>query len=106
MKAKIFLVFILVLIPAFAQEFNAKAAEEITLKITQTGTLHITGPIDRVNLSLYIPQEDIKKMAFPFERSWNRIAELTVTVNDYIEYDISLVGKRYNSTWILENKKG
>ena len=165
---------------SIAQDFNAKAVEEITLKITQTGTLHITGSMDRVNLSLYIPQEgitdikvtgthsrdyiydkfgnkklllewsnpsgvvpykieitvinkakyltslppigsdskylvetddiiineDIKKLAFPFEKSWNRVAELTVLVNDYIEYDIGLVGGRYNSTWVLENKKG
>ena len=180
MKAKIFLVFILILIPAFAQEFNAKAAEEITLKIIQSGELHITGSIDRANLSLYIPQdgiiglrvtgadsweydydkfgnkklllewsnpsgvipykieitvknkavyfnslppigsdpkylvetedilidEKIKKMAFPYEKSWNRVAELTILVNDYIEYDIGLVGRRYNSTWVFENRKG
>src|SRR3989344_7573672 len=176
MKTKIFLMFILIFIPAFAQEFNAKAAEEITLKITQSGELHITGSMDRANLSLYIPQdgiiglrvtgadsweydydkfgnkklllewsnpsgvipykieitvknkavyfnslppigsdpkylietedilidENIKKMAFPFEKSWDRVADLTILVNGYIEYDIGLVGDRYN-TYIIFN---
>src|SRR3989344_574807 len=180
MKAKICIVFILILFPVLAQEFNAKAVEEMTLRITQSGALHVTGSMDRANLSLYTPQEgitdikitgadswrydydkfgnkklllewsspsgtipykieiivqnkakhfenlppigidpeylaetgsilineDIKKMAFPFERSWDRVAELAILVNDYIEYDISLVGKRYNSIWVFENRKG
>ncbi len=50
--------------------------------------------------------DDIRKMAFPYERSWQRIAELTVAVNKLVDYDINLVGERKSSDWVLQNRRG
>ncbi len=50
--------------------------------------------------------DDIRKMAFPYERSWQRIAELTIAVNKLVDYDINLVGERKSSDWVLQNKRG
>jgi hypothetical protein len=50
--------------------------------------------------------DDIRKMAFPYERSWQRIAELTIAVNKLVDYDINLVGERKDSDWVLRNKRG
>lgn len=49
---------------------------------------------------------EIRTYAFPFEKTLDRTAELNTFVNDYMEYDISLVGERKSSIWALENRRG
>lgn len=186
--AKIILLFALtslIFLPySFAQDadFNPKSVDSITMKITQSGTLEVTGDVQRANLTLYIPQEglqslnvasnsqmswkysadaygnrvvvmefvdpsgtvtyslesvvnsrakfvnptsdidydtrylnqtksivitdEIKKLAYPYERTWDNVAYLTELVYDLVEYDINVVGERRSSDWVLENKRG
>ncbi len=185
LKSFLALAFFLVLvIPSFAQtqELNPKSVQSITLRIVQTGELIVTGSVDRMNLTLYIPQDgvqqldvssnqqvswkygqdkfgnkvvvmewanpigtvsyqinivvknearlitnlpdigsdpkylghtstivindDIRKIAYPYEKSWSNVAQLTEFVYNYVNYDISTVGQRYSSAWVLENKRG
>ncbi len=50
--------------------------------------------------------DDIRKTAFPYEKTWERVAELTVAVNELVDYDINLVGERKGSDWVLQNRRG
>ncbi len=50
--------------------------------------------------------DDIRRMAFPYEKTWERVAKLTTEVNKLVEYDINFVGQRKSSEWVLENKRG
>jgi hypothetical protein len=50
--------------------------------------------------------DDIRKAAFPFEKTWENVARLTKYVYDLVEYDLSLVGDRQPSDWVLANKRG
>jgi len=50
--------------------------------------------------------DDIRKMAFPYEKSWERVAQLTIEVNKLVDYDIDLIGERQSSAWVLQNKRG
>lgn len=50
--------------------------------------------------------DELRKMAFPYERSMERAAELTMLVHEYIDYDLSLVGQLKPSTWVYENRRG
>jgi len=49
---------------------------------------------------------EITNAAYPFEKSLVKAAELTKFVNDYMTYDLSLVGERKSSVWAFENKRG
>lgn len=49
---------------------------------------------------------ELRKIAFPFEKSLRRAAELTAWVHDYLNYDLSLVGELKPSDWVYENKRG
>jgi len=49
---------------------------------------------------------DIRKLAYPFELSLEKAASLTILVNEIIEYDESLRRERKPSDWVLANKRG
>ncbi len=49
---------------------------------------------------------ELRKIAFPFEKSLERAVELTAWVHDYLTYDLSLVGQLKPSDWIYENRRG
>jgi len=49
---------------------------------------------------------ELRKIAFPFERSLKRAAELAIWVNNYIYYDLGLVGELKPSDWVYENRRG
>ncbi|MFC2143646.1 transglutaminase family protein, partial [Candidatus Aenigmatarchaeota archaeon] len=165
---------------------NPKAVTEMDVEIVQSGTLTITGDVNKINITLYIPQEsvknldvssnvnyewsyvfdafgnrqvlfewdnvndqqieysvvslieskgkhtfrnkrildgpeheiylaetedilfstEIKELAFPFERTLKRAADLSILVHNLMEYDIDIVGQRQSSIWALENEKG
>lgn len=48
----------------------------------------------------------LRSMAFPFERSMRRAAELTTWVHNYVNYDLSLVSQLKPSDWVYENRRG
>ncbi len=50
--------------------------------------------------------DNIRKFAFPYDKSWQRVADMTAEVYKLLEYDISMVGQRKSSDWVLQNKKG
>src|SRR3989344_1776423 len=50
--------------------------------------------------------DDIRKFAFPYDKSWQRVADMTTDVYKLLEYDISMVGQRKSSDWVLQNKRG
>ena len=45
-----------------SSDFNAKSIESITAKITQSGSLIITGSMESANLSIFIPQEGVQSI--------------------------------------------
>ncbi|MBI4162453.1 MAG: transglutaminase domain-containing protein [Candidatus Aenigmarchaeota archaeon] len=50
--------------------------------------------------------DEIRKFAFPYDKSWQRVADMTTDVYKLLEYDISMVGQRKSSDWVFENKRG
>ncbi len=50
--------------------------------------------------------DNIRKFAFPYDKSWQRVADMTTDVYKLLEYDLSMVGQRKSSDWVLQNKKG
>jgi transglutaminase-like putative cysteine protease len=50
--------------------------------------------------------DELREIAFPFERSFERAAELAIFVHNYITYDLSLVGELKPSDWVFANKRG
>ncbi len=50
--------------------------------------------------------DDIRKLAYPYEKTWENVARLTTLVNSLVEYDLSLVGAIKPSDWVLENRRG
>jgi transglutaminase-like putative cysteine protease len=50
--------------------------------------------------------DDIRKIAYPFEKSLEKAAELTILVNEIVKYDEVLKGERKPSDWVLANKRG
>ncbi|MFH0949021.1 MAG: transglutaminase-like domain-containing protein [Candidatus Aenigmatarchaeota archaeon] len=49
---------------------------------------------------------EIRKTAYPYERTLKKAAELAIFVNEYMDYDISLVGEQKSSVWAYENRRG
>jgi len=50
--------------------------------------------------------DEIRQFAFPFEKSMKRAAELTKFVYDYVDYDLSYVGRNVPSDRVLAERKG
>ena len=50
--------------------------------------------------------DSIRQFAFPFEKSMKRAAELTKFVYDYLEYDLSYVGRNVPSDRVLAERRG
>ncbi len=50
--------------------------------------------------------DNIMQFAFPFEKSMKRAAELTKFVYDYIDYDLSYVGRNTPSDRVLAERRG
>ncbi len=50
--------------------------------------------------------DEIMKLAYPFEKSLERAAELTIMVNEMVSYDESLAGEKKPSDWVLANRRG
>jgi len=50
--------------------------------------------------------DEIRQFAFPFEKSMKRAAELTKFVYDYVDYDLSYVGRNVPSDRVLAEKRG
>lgn len=48
----------------------------------------------------------VRQAAFPFEKSMKRAAELTKFVYDYVDYDLSYVGKNIPSNQVLTERRG
>lgn len=170
---------ILLLISPACAALNPKSITDMTVKITRSGTIDITGDVDTLNLSLYIPQQGIKsitvipnswnykqdifgnnmivmnwknpsgvldyrvemtvensakqlaqkmpigndtsylketdsivfddairKFAYPYEKTLDKVAELTIDVNKLVKYDASLAGENKPSSWVIENRRG
>ena len=175
----LFVMILLLVLPVYAADFNPKSIAEIEVDIVKSGTIDITGSVDMLNLSLYIPQQgiksikispntwnykqdefgnkmvviswekpsgmlaysieidaensaaylydnkpigsnslylhetdtivfsdDIRKFAYPYEKTLDRVAELVMAVNNMVEYDASLAGEDKPSTWVMQNKRG
>jgi hypothetical protein len=50
--------------------------------------------------------DDIRKLAYLYGRSWDSVAKMTGLVNNIVDYDISLKGARKPSSWVLVNRRG
>ncbi len=50
--------------------------------------------------------DEMRKIAFPYENSLRKAAELTIFVHNYIDYDLNLAGQLKPSDWVLANRKG
>lgn len=50
--------------------------------------------------------DDMRKIAFPYENSLRKAAELTIFVNNYLNYDLNLSGQLKPSDWVLANRRG
>ncbi|MBI2970820.1 MAG: hypothetical protein HYY37_00195 [Candidatus Aenigmarchaeota archaeon] len=50
--------------------------------------------------------DELREMAYPYERTLEKAAELTELVHAYITYDLSLVGQLKPSGWVYENRRG
>ena len=181
------LALLVLMLPLANADLNPKTVSEITARITQEGSLHITGYIEKANITLYIPQDgivsqditgdgnfkhtiiydkygnrklllewknpsgiaaykittvvnnkaktlskaintgdsvytdasnylqetrsivisnEIRKAAFPYTKTIERVAEMTMYVHGLMTYDISLVGERKSSAWAFENRRG
>ncbi len=50
--------------------------------------------------------DKIRELSFPFERSMKRATEITQFVFDYIDYDLSYLGKNVPSDQVVLEKKG
>ncbi len=60
-----------------------------------------------LNETKYIVIDDeIRKLAYPYEKTWENVARLAELVYNTVEYDISMVGQRKSSDWVYENKRG
>ncbi len=49
--------------------------------------------------------DDIRKAAYPYERSLRRAAELAIWVNQYMTYDLNVTGQK-SSEWAYHNRRG
>ncbi len=172
-------IFVFLLLPVSFAQLNPKSISDIEVKIVKSGTISVTGLVDTLNLSLYIPQEGIKsisispdswnykqdvfgnkmvvinwknphslleykiemivensakqitqnepikedplylketssidfndairKFAYPYEKTLDRAADLTIAVHDMMEYDKTMAGENKPSTWVMANKRG
>jgi hypothetical protein len=180
MRFKVLISFLLLASAAFALDANPKSLDYLKLRVIQGGSLDVTGSINVMNLTVYIPQEgvesmdvsadswriitddfgnkvlllewekprgrieymvetvvnsnakhlygkydsigndpsylretdtivfndDIRELAYPFEKSLEKAAELTILVNEIVEYDEGLAGDKKPSDWVLANKRG
>ncbi len=50
--------------------------------------------------------DEMRKIAFPYENSLKKAAELTIFVNRYVDYDLNLAGQLKASDWVLANRRG
>ncbi len=48
----------------------------------------------------------LRELAFPYEKSLERVAELTALVYGHVDYDLSLVGQLKPSDWVHDNRRG
>lgn len=108
------LVIVLFIIPfALAQPINPKALDEVTLKITQSGTLVTTG-FDRANLTIYIPQEGVQSIIvdtnggtwkYIYDKFGNKIVLMEWgRVSDSVKYRVETLVKN-NAKHLASEKK-
>ncbi len=69
MRISTVLVFVLFLSTLAFAELNPKRITEATFRITLSGSILVTGSIDSLNLSLYIPQEGVQNVSVTAD-SW------------------------------------
>ncbi|MFH0832704.1 MAG: transglutaminase domain-containing protein, partial [Candidatus Aenigmatarchaeota archaeon] len=50
--------------------------------------------------------DEIRRLAYPYEKSLQKAAEMTILTNNLVKYDISLSGQRKPSDWVLVNRRG
>ncbi len=50
--------------------------------------------------------DDIRELAFPFEKTMEKATEITQFVFDYMDYDLSYIGDNVPSDVVVEEKKG
>lgn len=50
--------------------------------------------------------DDIRKFAYPYDKTLDRVAELVMAVNNMVEYDASFAGEDKPSSWVMQNKRG
>lgn len=166
-----------------AVKINPKQIDHIRVKIIQSGTLEVSGPVRSADVVLYAPQDGVesrvvqsgspgfswnvvkdafgndqlhlewnnptgtvdyrietvvtnraetlpaskklagspgylkessqivftdrmRSIAYPFENSLEKAAELAMFVNDYVTYDLGVAGELRPSDWVLENRRG
>ena len=51
-----------------------------------------------------IINDDIRELAYPYEKSLKGVADLAILVYDLVDYDKEFIGM--NSDWVFDNKKG
>ncbi len=49
---------------------------------------------------------EMVNFAYPFEKTLKNVAALTSFVNQYVNYDLNLMGEDKSSEWVFENRKG
>lgn len=179
---KAFLIMLLLAAAANAEVLNAKAVDNLHVKITYSGTLDVLAPSQEASLSYYIPQEgvediqvtadgafswremndsfgnrlvlmkwshpagrvnyqmditvrnsakqffsdtpigtdndylvqtnytriddNIRQMAYPYEKSLKRAAELTKFVYDFVNYNLSYIGRNEPSDVVAVERQG
>lgn len=50
--------------------------------------------------------DEMRRIAYPYENSLDKAAELTRWVYNYVDYDLSVAGQLRPSDWVLENRRG
>ncbi|MFC2175003.1 transglutaminase domain-containing protein [archaeon] len=68
--------------------------------------LQFTRASDSVNSDTTGVKELAQEITRGSETDFGKIALLAIWVHNYIDYDLTLVGQRKESDWVLENKKG
>lgn len=68
--------------------------------------LRYTLPTDHVNSDSPEIKGLAKRITANSSTDFERVAKLAIWTHNYIEYDISLVGQKKDSEWVLQNKRG
>lgn len=92
--------------PSGTITYSIELIVENTAKHTYTEKPVGTDPFYLKETKYVQINDAIRELAFPYEKSMKRAAELTKFVYEYLEYDLSYVGKNVPSDQVLQEKRG